>query len=64
MQGNPCFAFAARLPSVKDVFNSGPPERCYLVEWYQSALLTGPLDERLSGSAAAMTPPKAVFTWC
>ncbi len=54
MQGKSLLRIRSAPPSVKGVFSSGPPERCYLVEWYQSALLTGPLDETVVrlGSAA------------
>lgn len=36
------------MASVEEVFSSGPPERCYLVEWYQSALLRGCLDDAVA----------------
>ena len=38
------------------MFISGPPERCYLVEWYQPKLLAGSLDDavaQLDGAATA-----------
>ncbi len=54
MQGKSLLRNRRAPSSVSGVFSSGPPERCYLVEWYQSALLTGSLDETVVrlGSAA------------
>lgn len=48
MQGKTPIPPRRLLSSVGQVISGGPPERCYLVEWYQSDLLTQPMDDAVA----------------
>jgi N-acyl-L-homoserine lactone synthetase len=60
MQGKSLIRRGAGVRNVCPVFSSGPPERCYLVEWYRPALLAQPIDDavaRLDDAASAEDAP-------